>query len=228
MNMLQRHRNAILYAIGLVLVVVGAGLAAYSWHFLTEQKHDRELVAVAQQPDATPEQRQEAEGRDETEDVDVVANHKAAPTDPRAIYIDKINMKARTLPMATNPDGTMQAPINIFDAGWYTGDGAVRPGQKGVVIAIGHASGPTREGLFAYIDTLANGDSITIERGDGEFFRYAVTGKTSLPLDGIDMSQLFSLQGGDEGLNLVTCGGQWDRQRKTFTERVIVYAKRVE
>lgn len=128
--MLQRHRNAILYAIGLVLVVVGAGLAAYSWHFLTEQKHDRELVAVAQQPDATPEQRQEAEGRDETEDVDVVANYKAAPTDPRAIYIDKINMKARTLPMATNPDGTMQAPINIFDAGWYTGDGAVRPGQK--------------------------------------------------------------------------------------------------
>ena len=96
------------------------------------------------------------------------------------------------------------------------------------MIAIGHASGPTREGLFAYIDTLANGDSITIERGDGELFRYAVTGKTSLPLDGIDMSQLFSLQGGDEGLNLVTCGGQWDRQRKTFTERVIVYAKRVE
>ena len=226
--MLQRHRNTILYAIGLVLVVVGAGLAAYSWHFFTGQKHDREIVAVAQQPGATPEQRQEAEGRDETEDVDAVANYRAAPTAPRAIFIDKINVKARTLPMATNPDGTMQAPINIFDAGWYTGDGAVQPGQKGVVIAIGHASGPTRKGIFLDINTLTNGDIVKIERGDGTIFRYEVTGKTSLPLDGIDMSRLFTLQDGDEGLNLVTCGGQWDRQRKTFLERVIVYTKRVE
>ena len=226
---LSRKRRAFVWQIvGLVCVVVGAGLAAYSWHFFTEQKRDQEIVAIAKKPDATPEQRQEAEGRDETEDVDVVANYRAEPTAPRAIFIDKINIKARTLPMATNPDGSMQAPINIFDAGWYTGDGAVQPGQKGVVVAIGHASGPTRKGIFLDIHTLTNGDIVKLERGDGTIFRYEVTGKASLPLDGIDMSRLFTLQGGDEGLNLVTCGGQWDRQRKTFTERVIVYAKRVE
>lgn len=228
MRISPKHRGILLYITGLLTVVICAGLLAYGWNFYVEQKRDREIVAVAQQPTATPEQRQEAEGRDETEDVDATVSYRAEPNDPRVISINKINMKARTLPMATNPDGTMQAPINIFDAGWYNGEGAVKPGQKGVVVAIGHASGPTREGLFAYVDTLSAGDVIEIERGDGETFRYAVTGQKSLPLDTLDMKEVFAIKGSDEGLNLITCGGQWDRQRKTFNQRIVVYAKRVE
>ena len=67
------------------------------------------------------------------------------------------------MPMPVNGDGSMQAPINIYDAGWYTG--GVRPGDKGAAVIDAHASGPTRQGLFAYLDTLKQGDNIIVEKG---------------------------------------------------------------
>ena len=64
----------------------------------------------------------------------------------------------------------MQAPINVFDAGWYTG--SVRPGQKGASIIVGHVSGPTRHGIFEKLSQLKNGDSITIGNGAGNVFNF--------------------------------------------------------
>ncbi len=86
-----------------------------------------------------------------------------APDLPRVLSIPKLNTKARIMPMPVNGDGSMQAPINIYDAGWYTG--GVRPGDKGAAVIDAHASGPTRQGLFAYLDTLKQGDNIIVEKG---------------------------------------------------------------
>ena len=225
---LQRNWcNVVVGVIGGVLAVVVLCVLVYSWieyrQFLAEQERNRELVIAAND---SPEQRQQAEGKDESEDAGALERYVAAATDPRAIFISKLDIKARTLPMSVNPDGSMQAPINIFDAGWYTG--AARPGQKGATVVVAHASGPTRQGLFAYIDTLSVGDTVEIERGDSNILKYRVIEKKTVPLDEVDMNEMTTPRRGDEGLNLMTCGGLWDSQKKTYNQRIMIFTERVQ
>lgn len=233
----QRHfwaswrglRSALPQALAAIVVLAAGYVVVDVW--LTNRRIEQQaagnqaIVAAATTTDATPEQRQEAEGRDERPQPHALDNYRVEASLPRAIFIDKLNVKARTLPMSVNPDGSMQAPINIDDAGWYTG--SVKPGQKGAAIIVAHASGPTRRGLFAYLDTLKAGDQLAVERGDGSRLNYQVLSKKVLPLDKVDMEEMFRVQEGDEGLNLMTCAGKWLAERKTFEQRVMVFTKRL-
>lgn len=188
------------------------------------EKERSDTVAAAQSDDSN--KRQAAEGKDE-KDVsdDVIARYKVAPELPRIIHINAIGVKARVLQMGVNADGSMQAPINVFDTGWYTG--SVRPGQKGASIIVGHVSGPTRHGIFEKLSQLKNGDSITIENGAGKSFNYQVVASETVKLENVDMDKfMHPANGVDEGLNLMTCAGKWINNGSTMDHRLMVYAKR--
>lgn len=188
------------------------------------KKERSDTVAAAQSDDSN--KRQAAEGKDE-KDVsdDVIARYKVAPELPRIIHINAIGVKARVLQMGVNADGSMQAPINVFDTGWYTG--SVRPGQKGASIIVGHVSGPTRHGIFEKLSQLKNGDSITIENGAGNVFNYQVVASETVKLENVDMNKFMRPANGvDEGLNLMTCAGKWIDSGSTMDHRLMVYAKR--
>lgn len=171
-----------------------------------------------------PASRQAAEGRDETAvEDDALANYTVAADAPRLLTINEIDVRARILPMEVNPDNSMQAPLNIYDSGWYTG--STKPGQSGAMLIDGHASGPTREGLFAYLDTLKKGDEVTVERGDGETFSYTVRHVETVDLEDVDMQKLLqTYDGAEQGLNMITCAGAWMQDEKTFNQRTMVYA----
>ncbi len=167
------------------------------------------------------------EGSDESEvEPNVMDNYTVAADLPRVLTIDKIGIAARILPMGINADGAVQAPVNIFDSGWYTG--SAKPGEPGAALIDAHASGATREGLFAYLDTLVNGDIISVERGDGTELNYKVVLVETVDLDKVDMRKLLqSYNGASEGLNLITCTGKWIENEKTYNQRVTVYTERV-
>ena len=167
------------------------------------------------------------EGEDEADVTkSAIDSYTVAPDLPRVLTINKIGVEARVLPMSVNSDGSLQAPVNIFDSGWY--GASAKPGQSGAGFIDAHASGSTREGLFAYLDTLAAGDSISVERGDGQAFNYEVATTETVPLGEVDMQKALRVHGGaTEGLNLMTCTGKWLPEEKTYDQRVIVYAVRV-
>ena len=210
-----------------VVVLIGCGVSiwwAYREYYAKLDQYKQE-VAVGTRDGATDTERQAAEGKDETEPgADALARYQVEPSLPRAIYIDKAHVRARVLPMSLNPDSSIQAPINIHDAGWYTA--SVRPGEKGAMLIDGHASGPSRKGLFAYIDTLSLGDEVVIERGDGTKLTYEVVHKTEVPVEQVDMQQALEVYQGDEGLNLITCSGHWLREQKTFDKRTLIFTRR--
>lgn len=212
-----------------------AGLIAVTGYisidtYLTNQELKRRLEAlpaVAAGVDATPEQRQQAEGMDETEPAgSAMASYVVAPDMPRYIKIKKINVYGRVKQMGLNPDGSMQAPLNIFDAGWYSGSS--KPGTDGAAVIDAHASGPTRQGLFAYLNTLKKGDEMVVELGDGATLAYRVVHTEALPRDEVDMRKVMTVYGSaSQGLNLITCDGQWVKEGSTFSDRTIVYTERV-
>ena len=167
------------------------------------------------------------EGQDEAKpSADSLKNYNVAPSLPRAIYINKINVTAKILPMSVNDKGAIQAPLNIHDAGWY--NASVKPDEIGAMFIDGHASGPTREGLFAYLDKLVAGDEIQIEKGDNSRLSYKVVHTEVAPLEGLDMKKMLLPYGNvSRGLNLMTCTGKWLEDQKTYDQRVLVWAEQV-
>jgi LPXTG-site transpeptidase (sortase) family protein len=167
------------------------------------------------------------EASDETPIVaNAVSTYKVAADEPRILRINSLSISARVRPMGVNSAGAIAAPVNIYDSGWYTG--SAKPGASGATFIDGHASGATRKGLFAYLDTLKNGNEVSIERGDGQVLTYKVVHVETVPKELVDMQKVLRTYGNaTEGLNLMTCTGTWIKDERTYDKRAIVYTERV-
>jgi sortase (surface protein transpeptidase) len=211
--------------IGLVLATLLAGYVVYEAFIINRQtetiisQNDKSLVpGISTNQEDAP---------DETPAEDLLANYTVAADHPRALYIDKLNVRTRVLPMGIAGDGSIESPKAVFDAGWYTG--SAKPGESGAMFLDGHASGATRQGLMAYIDTLVVGDVVRIEKGDGTELLYEVVHVETVPLEGIDMNKVLSVYGDAEsGLNIMTCTGTWIPEKLTYDHRVVVYTQQIE
>lgn len=154
---------------------------------------------------------------------DALSDYQVAADLPRVLYIDKINVSARILPMGINEDRSLQAPTNILETGWYSND--VKLGQPGAIIIDGHYG--TSAGVNAVFNDLKNlviGDQITVERGDGKKFNFKVAYTEDIPLLDVDMNKLLvPYNGANQGVNLITCSGDFTSDGTTRDHRYIVY-----
>lgn len=150
-----------------------------------------------------------------------VAEYKVAADRPRYLSIDKLSVKnARILPMGVNAAGELDTPRNIFDVGWYEASG--KPGQGGTMIIDGHNGGPNVHGVFKNTPKLANGDIITIERGDGAKFNYRVVENVAVPLaesNAYMVTAAKSPEQGKESITLISCTGDWSQSQGTYLSR---------
>lgn len=221
-----RQRRFVLYGI-VILALIMTGLYI-DGVFRQSKNVERDTADLSRDVGYDKEWTENDEGRNE-KDVPVSAldSHTAPADQPRALYIPKLSIAARVFPMGTHKDGLIQAPIGVFDAGWYKG--SAKPGENGATFIDGHASGATREGLFAYLDTLTHGDVVEVERGDGSRLQYKVVHVEKVPLDKVDMGKaLKPYEGVEKGLNLMTCTGVWLRKSATYDHRVVVYTELVQ
>lgn len=152
-----------------------------------------------------------------------VQYYRTAASYPRVIRIAKTNTEARILPLGIAVSGALKAPGNIFDAGWYKD--SAKPGEEGAMVIDGHVSGPTKPGIFKKLGTMAKGDKIEIERGDGQTFSYTVKDVKVFDADKLDMSSVMvPYVPGKQGLNIITCGGKFNPETQKYEQRTVVYA----
>ena len=222
-------------SLGLVsgLILLATGYVGYdTW--MTNSRVKAETVAVSSQVSRVNvsngvDDTSAAEGADKKDlPAAALADYLVAPNLPRALYINNINVAARVLPMGVNSDGSMQAPININDSGWYTG--SVKPGEVGAVFINGHSSGASRQGLFGKLDNLKQDDTLQIEKGNGEKLTYRVVHTEVVALEDVDMKKMLLPYGNAlRGLNLMTCSGTWVKNGddRTLNERVLVFTEQI-
>lgn len=150
-----------------------------------------------------------------------VAEYTVAADKPRYLTVEKLGVdKARILPMGVNSKGELMTPINIFDVGWYNASGL--PGGGGTMILDGHNGGPHVHGVFKRLPDLVTGDIITLERGDGAIFKYAVVENKTIPLDTADAymaTAARSPESGKEAVTLISCTGEWSQAQQTYLSR---------
>jgi sortase (surface protein transpeptidase) len=168
----------------------------------------------------TEEEEEEELVEDEPTETEV-REYTVAPDRPRYLTIEKLGIhKARVLPMGINAQGELDTPRNIFDVGWYEGSG--KPGQGGTLIIDGHNGGPHVLGVFKNTPSLANGDVITVERGDGVVYKYSVVENVAVPLAEADAYMHVaakSPESGKESVTLISCTGEWSQSQGTYLSR---------
>lgn len=157
----------------------------------------------------------------------VKAEHKVPPTYPKYLVIPKLSINTNMYAMGKTKDGAIDAPQTAWSVGWYQ-DGTLPGSGSGAALIDGHVNDAfNTPGVFYELSSLTTGDSITIIRGDDIQLHYKVVKVAEEPLKDIDMNKVLrSADPTKEGLNLITCGGKYDKTTQSYTDRVVVYTLR--
>jgi len=146
---------------------------------------------------------------------------------PRFLSIARLGIvNARVREVGLTANGEVGTPVNIFDVAWYRY--SAKPGSgSGAMLITGHNGGPTLDGVFKRLGELAIGDEIVVERGDGMMLRYRVVENRVVNMEEAAIGMASMMRSAEpewEGLNLITCTGQWVQSGQTFDHRVFLRA----
>ena len=146
-----------------------------------------------------------------------------SPNDPKKIMIQKIGVDAYVQKVGIDQDKKIAVPNNVHLAAWFTE--SVRPGENGLSIIDGHVSGRKTEGVFKNLKNLQKGDTFNIERGNGTKLTFKVFETRTVP-EGEAAAILFSQNPKVlSQLNLITCGGEFNKKSQQYSDRVIISAQ---
>ena len=115
----------------------------------------------------------------------------------------------------------MQVPSDYGVAGWFTGGPA--PGDTGPAVIAGHVDSTKGPAIFYRLGTLQSGDAINILRADGTTARFLTDTVAHFPKRAFPTQTVFGPDP-DPVLRLITCGGRFDRARRSYVDNVIVTA----
>jgi LPXTG-site transpeptidase (sortase) family protein len=154
---------------------------------------------------------------------DSLESYKVAADLPRIISVPSLSIKARVISLGLTGTGAIDTPKYPADAGWY--NGSAKPGQAGAVFIDGHVSGETSKGgVFLNLKKVKDGETISIEKGDGNTVTYKVVARDQQPYQEVDMEKALQPYQGKNSLTIITCAGKYDEGLQTFTERLVLYA----
>lgn len=148
----------------------------------------------------------------------------AVRSTPVGLRIPAIGLTVSLSTLGLNPNGTVQVPTDIQQAGWY-GLGP-SPGQEGSAVILGHVDSYRGPAVFFKLRALTAGDMVDVSLADGVTAQFKVTSvamylKTKFPDQAVYASQGFS------ALQLVTCGGAFDTHTGHYLSNVVVYTSLV-
>jgi len=220
----------VLYGFAALILVFSAFVSVQS--FITNQQAKKQIAALGENSSRDEQGVAEGTGSDPSEEKisesAIYAFQPPDPRDPRFIRIPELGVLARVKNLGITPDGAVDAPKNINDAGWY--NGSARPGSSvGSSLLLGHVSGWTAPGIFKQINRLVPGSQFEVEKGNGEIIKYRVTKSEKIPLDQVDMAKILGTEvAGEHDIKLMTCSGRYNSQRETYEDRFVVYATQIK
>lgn len=144
---------------------------------------------------------------------------------PVRIRIPKLNVNTVVRQNGLKADGSLDAPANISDVGWYKLGAA--PGEQGNAVLTGHVAQirggvMVKPGVFHNLSSLKPGDKIYVENNKGETITFTV--RASKVYDpNADAPEVFAATGGSK-LNIITCEGTWNPAQQSYTGRLVVFA----
>ena len=218
----QRTAPRLLGALAILVLLVGISVSIYDWRVNTNATNQAKKAI-------TDANKGISNGTPSTTPIsdDTFNSYKVAPNQPRYIFIPKLNVKAIVLSLGTTSSNQLLAPPNINKSGWYNRSSL--PGKAGAMLISGHSGhvpGVSAYGIFYRLKTLAAGDTIQIQRGDGAMFTYKVVRSQIYSSTDVNMAAaLTPVNSKKPGLNLISCTGDVIAGTNQLNERVVVFAQ---
>lgn len=138
---------------------------------------------------------------------------------PERLLVESLDIDAPLITTVVNSDGALVPPEDPAQLAWWRG---VRPGEgAGSVLVAGHLDMHRYgQGPLARILHLEPGDRAVLTGAGGASVTYVVRGVTTIAKEAVPTEELFGT-GGPERLVLVTCGGSYDRDRRSWDSNVV-------
>ena len=135
--------------------------------------------------------------------------------------IAALGLDTDVIPVGTDQNGAMSAPDDPDAVAWYSlGPGAVLIGN---VVLAGHVDWNGQLRAFGRLESLSEGDEISLWDDAGQEFSYLVDSSDWVDAEGATVDDIFG-QSLDSRITLITCGGLFDPFHRQYLQRLIVRA----
>ena len=159
-----------------------------------------------------------------------VTARPAAPTaapavvPPVRVSLPAHGIEAPIDPVGVEPEGEMTLPEDVDRVGWYS-YGPVPGGAEGAAVVAGHVDDAEQGlGALAPLRAAEAGDEVVVEAADGSSTRWTVTSRETIDKPGVPLGDLFARTGAPR-LVLITCGGPFDPELRSYRDNVVVVAE---
>ena len=145
------------------------------------------------------------------------------PSPPVRVDVPSIGVRAPLARLGLEADGSVQVPPadRPGEAGWY--EGGPTPGERGAAVILGHVDSAKGAAVFYDLGRLRPGHRVEVSRADGRVAVFTVESVERVPKGRFPTGRVYGPLD-HPGLRLVTCGGSFDRGKRSYTDNVIVYA----
>jgi hypothetical protein len=141
---------------------------------------------------------------------------------PARLTIPAIDVDVDLVRLGVDDAGRLVPPDDHAVAGWFAAGPA--PGAVGPAVLAGHVDTVDGPAVFARLDEVPLGGEVLVAREDGTTGRFTVTRVEQHPKDAFPTAEVYGPAVGAE-LRLITCGGDFDRTRRSYLDNVVVHAR---
>jgi LPXTG-site transpeptidase (sortase) family protein len=141
---------------------------------------------------------------------------------PVRVQLPSVGIDSPLARLGTDADGALVPPTDFDQAGWFAAGPA--PGETGPAVIAGHVDSWTGPAVFFRLADLAVGDPVVVRRADGTTAHFEVTSVDRYAKSDFPTADVYGPTP-DPELRLITCGGDFDREKRSYTDNVVVSAR---
>ena len=144
---------------------------------------------------------------------------------PIGLVVDSLGISsAPIIDVGVEPNGEMEIP-GATEIGWYRF--GPTPGEPGSAVLAAHIAFNGRDGVFRDLDEVEVGDVVEVLYDDGSTSRFQITDTAQYAKDELPVDRIFS-KDSDPVLTLITCGGDFNRSLRSYSDNVVAYAEPID
>ncbi|MEW1833881.1 class F sortase [Microbacterium sp. NPDC079995] len=143
---------------------------------------------------------------------------------PERIAISSLDVDMPVESVGVEDTGEMEIPERPSIAGWYRFGKAPADAEGTTVIAAHVDDREYGVGPLAKLRNAREGDEVTVTDADGTVTTYVTQSVTYIPRAELPVDELFTREG-PRTLAVITCGGDFDRQTRTYSDNVVLIAR---
>lgn len=148
---------------------------------------------------------------------------RAIAAAPTQVSVPSIRAESSLIPTGLNPDRTIEVPPveQPEQASWF--NLGPTPGSVGPAVILGHINGNHRPGVFADLAKLQPGADVLVQREDGVTMTFVVDRVETHDKDTFPTAEVYGATT-ERALRLISCGGEYDPQARSYESNVIAFA----